>query len=40
MPNAIITYKNFWTDTLRVNKFEALMNPFIVANTCQNDVVP
>jgi hypothetical protein len=37
MPNAIITYKNFWTDTLRVNQFEALMSPAIPANTCQND---
>lgn len=37
MPNAIITYRNFWTDVLRVNKFEALMNPPIPLNTCQND---
>jgi len=40
MPNAIITYKNFWTDTPRVNKFELLMNPPMTLNTCQNDVVP
>jgi len=37
MPNAIITYKNFWTDVLRVNKFEALMSPPIPLNTCQNN---
>ncbi|HEX2583803.1 MAG TPA: carboxypeptidase regulatory-like domain-containing protein, partial [Steroidobacteraceae bacterium] len=40
MPNAIITYKNFWTNTPRVNQFELLMNPIITANTCKNDVVP
>lgn len=38
MPNAIITFKNFWTDTPRVNKYEALMNPAVPINTCQNDV--
>lgn len=35
MPNAIITYKNFWADTLRVNKYEALTG--VAANTCKND---
>jgi hypothetical protein len=37
MPNAIVTYKNFWLDTPRVLAFEALMNPAIAANTCAND---
>jgi hypothetical protein len=37
MPNAIITYKNFWLNTLRVNQYEGLMNPAIPLNTCKND---
>jgi hypothetical protein len=35
MPNAIVTYKNFWADTPRVLAFEALMG--LPAGTCQND---
>lgn len=37
MPNAIVTYKNFWADTPRVLAFEALMNPPIAPNTCAKD---
>lgn len=37
MPNAIVTYKNFWADTLRVNQYEILTG--VAANTCQNDVL-
>jgi hypothetical protein len=32
MPNAVVTYKNFWTDTLRVQQFETLTGE--AANTC------
>ncbi len=35
MPNAIVTYKNFWADTPRVLAFEALMG--LPAGTCRND---
>ena len=32
MPNAIVTYKNFWADSLRVQQYETLTSQ--VANTC------
>ena len=35
MPNAVITYKNFWLDTPRVNQYEILNG--LALNTCQND---
>jgi hypothetical protein len=35
MPNAIVTYKNFWADTPRVLAFEVLMG--LPLGTCQND---
>jgi hypothetical protein len=34
MPNAFITYRNFWVDTSRVLKFEALMDPQV--SNCGN----
>ena len=37
MPNAVVTYKNFWADPARVLAFETLMNPPLAANTCKND---
>ncbi|HEX6704391.1 MAG TPA: carboxypeptidase-like regulatory domain-containing protein [Albitalea sp.] len=37
MPNAIITYKNFWLETARVWEFETLMDPVVTHDTCKND---
>jgi cytochrome c5 len=34
MPNAYVTYRNFWTDTLRVQQFESLIVP--PASNCGN----
>ncbi len=36
MPNAVVTYKNFWADSARVAAYEALMNPAVPAGTCGN----
>ncbi len=35
MPNAVVTYKNFWANTLLVNNYEGVIG--IGANTCRND---
>jgi len=37
MPNAIITYKNFWLDTPRVTKYEILTG--VTVGACQNDTL-
>lgn len=34
MPNAVVTYKNFWADLLRVQQYETLMVPPVVVNNC------
>lgn len=34
MPNAVVTYKNFWADTLRVQQYETLTSQAM--NTCGN----
>ncbi len=35
MPNAVVTYKNFWANTALVNGFESVAG--LGANTCRND---
>lgn len=35
MPNAIVTYKNFWLDFARADLFGALMNPLITGDACR-----
>ena len=40
MPNAIVTYKNFWADTNRVRQFELISKQgtqHIAQDTCKND---
>ncbi len=34
MPNAVVTYKNFWADSLRVQQYETLTG--VPANTCKD----
>jgi hypothetical protein len=35
MPNAVVTYKNFWANTSLVNGFESVAG--LGANTCRNN---
>jgi hypothetical protein len=35
MPNAIVTYKNFWLDPFRAGKFGDLMSPPFTGDACR-----
>jgi hypothetical protein len=38
VPNAIITYKNFWLHPTRPDLFGLLMDPQVAAGTCKDDI--